>query len=115
MSSRNLVIDRSEPGVAIVALTGEHETFTAEKLRLELHSLLDEERTIIVDLSESTFLDSAVVGVILEARGLALERGRKFALVMDDNTGPAVQRLFELTGLGAFLTIASSRDAALAG
>jgi anti-anti-sigma factor len=115
MSNRNVVIDRSEPGVAIVALTGEHETFTAEKLRHELHALIDEGRTIVVDLSETTFLDSAVVGVILEARGEAQSRGVKFALVMDDNTGPAVQRLFELTGLSAFLPIADSRDAALAG
>jgi hypothetical protein len=33
---------------------------------------------------------------------------------MDDHTGPAVQRLFELTGLRSVLTVAESRDAALA-
>ena len=115
MAKRNVVIDRSEPGVAIVALTGEHETFTAEKLRRELRTLVDEERSVVVDLSAATFLDSAVVGVILEARGRAQERGLKFALVMDDNTGPAVQRLFELTGLGTVLPIVGSRAAALSG
>jgi anti-sigma B factor antagonist len=115
VANRNVVIDRSEPGVAIVALTGEHETFTAEKLRRDLRALLDEERAVVVDLSATTFLDSAVVGVILEARSHAQECGVKFALVMDDNTGPAVQRLFELTGLGDYLPIARSRDAALAG
>jgi anti-sigma B factor antagonist len=115
LANRNVVIDRSEPGVAIVALTGEHETFTAEKLRHELHALIGEGRAVVVDLSAATFLDSAVVGVILESRGQAQDRGLKFALVMDDNTGPAVQRLFELTGLGSFLPIVSSRDAALAG
>jgi anti-anti-sigma factor len=115
MSTKNLVIDRSEPGVAIVALAGEHETYTAEKLRAELHELLDEGRGVVVDLTETTFLDSAVVGVILEARGRATDRAAKFALVMDDNTGPAVHRLFDLTGLNSVLPIASSRSAALAG
>ena len=115
MSARNVVIDRSEPGVAIVGLSGEHETYTAEKLRRVLHGLLDDDRGIVVDLTEATFLDSAVVGVILETRTQAVGRGLKFAVVMDDNTGPAVHRLFDLTGLNTVLPIAKSRAAALAG
>jgi anti-sigma B factor antagonist len=115
MSARKVNIDRSEPGIAIIALTGEHETYTAQKLRRELQTLLEAGCGVVVDLTEATFLDSAVVGVILEARALAAERDLKFALVMDDHTGPAVQRLFELTGLRSVLTVASSRDAALAG
>jgi anti-anti-sigma factor len=115
MSARNLGIDRSEPGVAVVALLGEHETYTADKLRQVFETLLGEERDIVVDLTQATFLDSSVVGLILEARAAATERGLKFALVMDDHTGPAVHRLFELTGLRSVLPVAESRDAALAG
>jgi anti-anti-sigma factor len=115
MSARNVVIDRTERGVGIVALAGEHETFTAEKLRTDLHTLVEEGRGIVVDLTATTFLDSAVVGVILETRYEAERRDLKFAVVMDDNTGPAVQRLFDLTGLNAVLPIARSRAAALAG
>jgi anti-anti-sigma factor len=114
MSARKVNIDRSEPGVTIIALAGEHETYTAEKLRHELRTLLEGGCGVVVDLTEATFLDSAVVAVILEARALAAERDLKFALVMDDRTGPAVQRLFELTGLRSVLTVAPSRDAALA-
>src|SRR5918911_4793605 len=99
MSRRNVNIDRSEPGVAIVALTGEHETYTAERLRHDLRALLEDGCGVVLDLTQATFLDSAVVAAILEARALAAEHGVKFALVMDEHTGPAVQRLFELTGL----------------
>ena len=114
MSARKVDIDRSERGVAIVTLTGEHATYTAEKLGRELEALLEEGCGVVVDLTDATFLDSSVVAVILAARAIAAERGLKFALVMHDHTGPAVRRLFELTGLRSVLTVTSSRDAALA-
>lgn len=114
MSAKPVTIDRSETGVAIVALKGEHETYTAQKLRQELRDLLDGGSGVVLDLTAATFLDSAVIGVILEARAIAAATGLKFAIVMDDNTGPAVQRLFDLTGLRSVLTIAETRDAALA-
>jgi anti-sigma B factor antagonist len=115
MSNRSFSIDRSDPDVAIVALAGEHETFTAERLRDELAALVEERRAIVIDLSEATFLDSSVVGAILQARAAARDASLRFGVVMDDHTGPSVQRLFELTGLDTVLPIASSRDAALAG
>ena len=112
METRAIDVDRSEPGFAIVVLRGEHETYTADKLRRTLNGLLDEGLDVVCDLSEATFVDSSVVGVLLEERHEAMASGRKFAVVLDDNTGPAVRRLFELTRLDSVLPIVKSRSSA---
>ena len=109
-----LEIDRSEPGAGIVILRGEHDDYTAVKLQVALVTLLEEGRSLIVDLTEATFVDSTVVGVLLAAREQAAARGSKLFVVMDETTGPAVQRLFDLAGLRGILDEAPTRSAALA-
>lgn len=107
-------MDRGEPGVAIVALRGEHETFSAHKIASTLESLLDEGVAVVVDLTEADFLDSAVVGALLRTRVEAIAREAKLAIVVDDTTGWAVRRLFEITGLGSIFEVTPTRDAAVA-
>jgi anti-sigma B factor antagonist len=107
-------VDRSEPAAGIVVLRGEHDEYTALKLQLALAGLLEEGRAVVVDLTETTFVDSTVVGVLLAAREQAEARGTKLLLVMDEATGPAVRRLFDLAGLRSVLPAADSRRAALA-
>jgi anti-sigma B factor antagonist len=107
-------IDRSEPTAGIVVLRGEHDEYTALKLQLSLVGLLEEGRALIVDLTEATFVDSTVVGVLLAAREQAEARGTKLLVVMDETTGPAVRRLFDLAGLRSVLPAAESRGEALA-
>jgi anti-anti-sigma factor len=101
--------------VAIVALTGEHETFSAPDVERELQGALADDNAVIVDLTRSEFLDSSVVSVLLRAREQAQERGRRFALVVDDTTGWAVRQLLDMTGLTEVFPIESSRDDAIAG
>ena len=103
------------PGVAIVALKGEHETYTAPDIERAIFAALDEEQAVIVDLSQTEFLDSSVVSVLLRAREAAAKRGRRFGLVVDDTTGGAVRQLLEMTGLSAIFPISQSRDDAIAG
>lgn len=95
----SIAVERSEPGVAVVSLVGEHDSFSAPKLELELALLQFDRRSIVVDLSETTFIDSAIVSVLIRARANAQELGRKFALVLDESTGPSVRTIFDLTGL----------------
>jgi anti-anti-sigma factor len=107
-------VDRSEPGVAIVAVRGEHEAFSAPRLAGELEALLGEGLAVVVDLSDADFLDSTVVSVLLRARWDARQRGSKLALVVDDSTGWAVRRLFEVTGLDDIFDITRDRETAVA-
>lgn len=100
--------------MAIVAVRGEHESFSAPKLAGDLEALLGEGLALVIDLSEADFLDSTVVSVLLRARFDARERGSKLAIVVDDSTGWPVRRLFEVTGLDEVFDIAPSRKAAIA-
>jgi anti-anti-sigma factor len=108
-------VDRRVPGVAIVALTGEHESFSAPDVERELQTALGDDQAVIVDLTRTEFLDSSVVSVLLRGREEAQERGRRFALVVDDTTGWAVRQLLEVTGLTEIFPIAHSRDEAISG
>ena len=90
---------------AVVALSGEHEAYTAEKLARQLSALLEEGVGVAVDLRHATFIDSTVVGVLIAAHRRANEAGLDFVLLVGDGTGWPVQRLLEVTGLGTHLDI----------
>lgn len=108
-----LQFDTTEPGVAIVVLEGEHELFSAPKLQRQLEGLIGEGLTVVIDLTEATFLDSSVVAVFLRARERAEEAGVPFSIVIDDSTGEPVRRMFEITGLASILPVVQSRAEAL--
>jgi anti-sigma B factor antagonist len=110
----SLHLDTSEPGVVIVALGGEHELFGATKLQRRLEALLDEGLSVVVDLTDATFLDSSIVSVLLRARDRARQTGAHYAVVLDESSGESVLRMFEITGLDRFLPVVRDREAALA-
>jgi anti-sigma B factor antagonist len=91
----------------VVALNGEHEAYTAEKLARHLAALLEEGVGVAVDLRQATFIDSTVIGVLLTAHRRAQDAELDFMLLVGDGTGWPVQRLLEVTGLGAELHIVS--------
>jgi anti-sigma B factor antagonist len=84
---------------ATVALRGEHEAYTADKLAKQASALIDEGLSVVVDLGEATFVDSTVVGVLIAARRRAAERGVGFSLLLGERTGWPVRRILEVTGL----------------
>lgn len=107
-------VERPEPGVAIVAVRGEHETFSASKLASALDGLLAEGLAVVADLTEAEFLDSSVIGALIRARGQSRDLGLRFAVVVDDSTGWAVHRLLDVTGLLEVFDIRPDRASALA-
>ena len=90
---------------AVVALTGEHEAYTADKLSRQLAALLAERVGVVVDLRQATFIDSTVVGVLIAAHRRARESELEFVLRVGGETGWPVRRLLEVTGLGTQLDI----------
>jgi anti-sigma B factor antagonist len=99
--------------LAVVTISGEHDLSTAPKLRRRLDSLLDDGTTTVVDLSPATFVDSSVLGVILDGRRRAAEADVGFA-VFHSEGADAVDRVLEVTGLRAELPVYARRDEALA-
>lgn len=84
---------------ALVALRGEHEAFSADRLARRLDSLLVEGLSVVVDLRATDFLDSTAIGVLLAAQRHAQAEGLSFVLVLGRETGWPVRRVLEVTGL----------------
>jgi anti-anti-sigma factor len=103
-----------DPPAAVVALVGEHDAYSAERLDTELTVLLDEGRRIVVDLRETAFIDSTTLSVLLGARLRGEQSSLGFALLLPERRYTQVHQILELTGLGPTFAIFAKLDAALA-
>jgi anti-sigma B factor antagonist len=90
-------------------ISGEHDLSTAPNLRRRLDALLDEGADTVIDLSPATFIDSSILGVILDGRQRAADREIGFAVV-HANGADAVGRVLEVTGLRAELPVHARRE-----
>jgi anti-anti-sigma factor len=118
MAPISVTLARRDPPAAVVALVGEHDAYSSERLESELTVLLESGRRVVVDLREAVFIDSTTLGVLLSARSQAEQAGLGFALVLDrDYT--QVHQILDLTGLGRtfeiFATLAEALAAVRAG
>ena len=68
---------------------------------------------VVGDLSGAAFVDSSILGAVLDARRQAHERGLGFAVALSDGAQP-VQRVLEVTGMTAVFPIDSSPGETLA-
>jgi anti-anti-sigma factor len=98
---------------AVVALIGEHDLDSRSALRATF-AYATESRNLLVDLTRCTFVDSAVISLLLATqRRLEAAQGR-CELIVPSQSG-YVTRLFEVTGITTLFSVHSSRSAALAG
>ena len=89
----------------VVALAGEHELYSAARLRPRLEALLADGHPVVVDMRRATFVDSATVNVLIDAKRRADALGLDFSLLIGPETGASVRRLFALTTLDEVLPI----------
>jgi anti-anti-sigma factor len=113
VSPRDIRIERPD-GAAVVVLVGEHDAFSADRLRRELELLLADGIPIVVDLGEATFVDSVTVGVMLAARERAGKAGIPLELALPPSSGQHVRRLLQTTKLDTVFSIHDSRAEAIA-
>ena len=97
----------------MVALVGEHDAYSAQRLENELAVLLEEGRRIVVDLRETEFIDSTTLGVLLVARHRAEQSSLGFALLLPDRTYTQAHHILDLTGLGPTFAIFGNLSDAL--
>lgn len=96
----------------VVAVRGEIDLFTAPELKQKLTDSIEGGKTrIVVDLTDTTFLDSTALGVLIGA--VKRLRTRDGALVIV-NSDQNIAKTFEITGLDQIFTIVAERDAAIA-
>lgn len=114
MAPISVTLARRDPPAAVVALVGEHDAYSAGRLKSELTALLDEGLRIVVDLRDAEFIDSTTLSVLLGARLHAERSSLGFALLLPDRQYTQVHQILELTGLGRTFAIFAKLDAALA-
>jgi len=98
-------------GVARLRVAGEADLWTAPELKAALAAAIDRgSRSVVVDLSETTFLDSTALGVLMGGvRRLKPKRGEIVIVCRDAN----IRKIFEITLLDRIFVIAAEMDEAL--
>jgi anti-anti-sigma factor len=105
-------VERPAPGAAVVVFAGEHDLATRSEVRDLLGSLVLSDELIVADFSSAEFVDSTILGVLLDTNQRALELGKSFRLQL--NTAAIVRRAFEVCGLFEAMEHAKTREEALA-
>ncbi len=114
MDARTIALDARHGDVLLVVIRGEHDIYTAPKLRDQLDEALGQRPVgLVADLSGSTFLDSSILGALLEARRQALESGVNFVVNLGEEPEAGVQRILEITGLVPVFPVVRSAGEAL--
>ena len=100
-----------QPRVALVVLAGEHDLHSANEVQQTFDQSLAVHDHLIVDLSAAEFIDSTIVGVLLQTKKNAIELDRKFNVVL--GTAPVVERILEVTGVVPLLNVVPTVEEAL--
>jgi anti-sigma B factor antagonist len=111
---RALAISTEEAGATsvVIGLNGEVDLYTCPEFKQELLRVIADGATlVVVDLSETTFIDSTGLGVLIRGVERLQSEGGRLAVVCTD---PNMTKVFEVTGLDRVFSIYSSRNEALA-
>lgn len=106
-----LTTERFDDETAVIRVSGESDLYTAPQLRGELlRAISGGARAVVVDLSRTTFIDSATLGVLLGGLKRLRPKGGEIVLVVQD---PNIRKIFEITTLDRVFPIMSSFPEAL--
>jgi anti-sigma B factor antagonist len=95
----------------VVAVAGEIDLFTAPEFKERVSAPIDAGRSsVIIDLSETTFIDSSSLGVLIGAHRRLKSRGAGLVVACDTD---AIVKTFRITGLDGVFTLVSTPEAAL--
>src|SRR3954453_14590172 len=106
--------DRSVDGEThVVAVTGEIDLFTAPEFKQRVSAPIDAGRPhVIVDLTETTFIDSSSLGVLIGAHRRLRRLDGSLVIVCSND---AIVKTFRITGLDGVFTIVGSLEEAFNG
>ena len=112
MYDSEIRIDRSAAGITVLELLGDHDLATADELAAAINQALASRPGLVVDLTETTFMDSTVVHLLINAHQVLEARGHE--LIVQITEASAVLRILQLTQLDDTLGLARDRDEAIA-
>jgi anti-sigma B factor antagonist len=106
-------IDTEQVGDArhVIALTGEVDLYTAPELKTQMLDVIaNGAMDVIVDFTQTTFIDSTTLGVLVGGVKRLREKGGRLSIVCNDRY---ITKILEITGLDGVFTIYPTRSEAL--
>jgi anti-anti-sigma factor len=112
MMKPRVVVTQDHSGVWLIELFGEHDLATVAELGAALEEVFSHGTRILVDMSETTFIDSSIVGALIEAQRHTEGCPDEHLVVVAPPDGrPAA--LFDLVEMRRLVPVAESRSSAL--
>ena len=95
----------------VIALAGEVDLYTAPEFKQQLLEVIGQgAKNVVVDFSDTTFIDSTTLGVLVGGVKRLRTNDGQLSLVCSDRN---ITKIFEITGLDRVFTIYGSRDEAV--
>jgi anti-sigma B factor antagonist len=105
--------EKLDGGTYVISLAGEADLYTAPELKQQLLDVIGEGGTeVVVDLTETTFIDSTTLGVLVSGVKRLRPIDGRLSLVCSDRN---ITKVFEITGLDKVFEIFPTLEGALAG
>jgi anti-sigma B factor antagonist len=98
---------QEEGDITVVSLSGSVDVNSALELRNVVQGLLKAGANILVDLSETKFIDSSGLSVFTKAYQISQDVGAQITLVSPQ---PPVRKVFKLTGFEKVFNIVDSLE-----
>ena len=96
----------------VISLAGEVDLYTAPEFKQQLLEVIGQGgKEVVVDFSDTTFIDSTTLGVLVGGVKRLRTNDGQLTLVCSDRN---ITKIFEITGLDRVFSIYASRDEAVA-
>ena len=96
----------------VISLTGEVDLYTAPEFKQQLLEVIGQGgKEVVVDFTDTTFIDSTTLGVLVGGVKRLRTNDGQLTLVCSDRN---ITKIFEITGLDRVFTIYGTRDEAVA-
>jgi anti-sigma B factor antagonist len=95
----------------VISLAGEVDLYTAPEFKQQLLEVIAQgAKQVVVDFTDTTFIDSTTLGVLVGGVKRLRSNDGQLALVCSDRN---ITKIFEITGLDRVFAIYPTRDEAL--
>ena len=108
----NIQTEQLDGDTYVISLAGEVDLYTAPEFKQQLLDVISQgARNVVVDFSNTTFIDSTTLGVLVGGVKRLRTNDGQLSLVCSDRN---ITKIFEITGLDRVFTIYATRDEAVA-
>jgi anti-sigma B factor antagonist len=104
--------EQLDGGAYVISLSGEVDLYTAPDFKQKLLEVIGQGgKDVVVDFSNTTFIDSTTLGVLVGGVKRLRPNGGQLSLICADRN---ITKIFEITGLDKVFPIYETRDEAMA-